>query len=65
MEKLLAVWRFAVALLLYPTAFIALIWIWWTGRSVFWGLAVLILVLVIDRVWIDIARAWARRLFRK
>jgi hypothetical protein len=55
--KLLAVWRFAVALLLYPLAFGALIWIWWTGRPVALGLLVLGVVLVADRTWWLVAKS--------
>lgn len=50
-EKLLAIWRFAVALLLYPLALAALIWIAWTGRPVWWAIIVLMTVLAVDRSW--------------
>ncbi|MGB6231587.1 MAG: hypothetical protein WBF53_15840 [Litorimonas sp.] len=48
---LTALWRMAIAFLLYPLAFAAMIWIWWTGRSVWLGLLVLVAVLILDRSW--------------
>ncbi|MGB3454895.1 MAG: hypothetical protein WBG08_14180 [Litorimonas sp.] len=64
-EKLLAIWTFAVALLLYPLAFAALLYIWWTGRSVLWGVLVLALVLYADRTWWVLGRALRNKLSRK
>ncbi|WP_298911735.1 hypothetical protein [uncultured Algimonas sp.] len=57
-QKVRAVWGFAVALLLYLAAFAALIWIWWTGRSVWWGLAIVALVILSDRTWLVLVRGW-------
>lgn len=34
MEKLIAIWRFAVTMLLYPLTLVALIWIGWPARPV-------------------------------
>lgn len=55
-EKLLAIWRLAVAMLLYPLALAALIWIWWTGKPVVWGGAVIVGVLIVDRTWLFLLR---------
>jgi len=55
-EKLLAIWRFTVAVLAYPLAFAALIWIGWTGRSILWAMLVLIILLAVDRTWLFILR---------
>jgi hypothetical protein len=55
-EKLLAIWRLCTAVLLYPLAFAALIWIGWTGRSVLWGIGVVAGVLWLDRSWLFILR---------
>lgn len=54
--RLIAVLNLAVAVLLYPTALALLIWIGWTGRPVFWGLGVIVIVLAIDRTWWVILR---------
>lgn len=62
-EKLLALWRLAVAVLLYPLALAALIWIGWTGRSVLWGVGVIVAVLWVDRTWLFLLRRlFSRRL---
>lgn len=62
-EKLLALWRLAVAVLLYPLALAALIWIGWTGRSVLWGVGVGVAVLWVDRTWLFLLRRlFSRRL---
>lgn len=55
-EKIWAVWRLAVAVLLYPLAVAALIWIWWTGKPVIWGVGVMIAVLLVDRTWLFLLR---------
>lgn len=55
-EKLLAIWRLAVALLLYPLALAAMIWVWWTGRPVVWAVLIMIAVLSIDRTWLFLIR---------
>lgn len=55
-EKLVAIWRLSVAVLLYPLALAALIWIGWTGRSVLWGIGVIACVLWLDRTWLFILR---------
>ncbi|MEL6687224.1 MAG: hypothetical protein AAFP97_06365 [Pseudomonadota bacterium] len=59
-EKLVAIWNFAVALLLYPVAFILLVWIWWTDGSWLWGLLIIGLVLLLDQTWFFLIK----RLFR-
>lgn len=51
-EKLLAIWRLATALLLYPAALIALIYISSSGRSWLWGTLVIALILFLDRTWL-------------
>lgn len=56
-ERLLAVWRLTVALLLYPLAFAGLIWVWWTGRPVWVGLVIIAVVLWLDRGWLVILRS--------
>lgn len=53
-EKIKAVWRLSIAVLLYPLALAALIWIGWTGRSVLWGIGVVACVLWLDRSWLFI-----------
>ncbi|MGJ8559921.1 MAG: hypothetical protein ACSHX3_06760 [Litorimonas sp.] len=55
-EKLLAIWRLTVAVLLYPLALAALIWIWWTGKPAIWGVAVMVVVLMSDRTWLFLLR---------
>ncbi|MEM9600569.1 MAG: hypothetical protein AAF926_06075 [Pseudomonadota bacterium] len=50
-EKLLALWRLAVAVLLYPLALAGLIWVGWTGRPVWWAVILVIGVLLLDRSW--------------
>lgn len=56
-RKLVAIWRVAVAMLLYPLALAALIWIAWTGRSMWLGIAVIGVVLITDRSWLVLARS--------
>jgi hypothetical protein len=53
-EKLGAIWRLCIAVLLYPLALAALIWIGWTGRSVLWGIGVIAGVLWLDQTWLFI-----------
>lgn len=55
-DKVVAIWRFAVAILLYPLALAALIWIGWTGKPVWWAVLVLIGLLLIDRTWLFLAQ---------
>lgn len=55
-EKLWAICRLCVALLLYPLALAALIWIWWTGKPALWGVGVLVAILLIDRTWLFLLR---------
>ncbi|GHA81921.1 hypothetical protein GCM10009069_01250 [Algimonas arctica] len=55
-EKLRAIWRLSVAVLLYPLALAALIWIWWTGKPAVWGVAVMVVVLMVDRTWLFLLR---------
>ena len=49
--RLFAVWQLAVALLLYPLAFAAIFWVWWTGRPVWIGIIIIAIVLCLDRGW--------------
>lgn len=50
-EKIIALWRLAVAMLLYPLALAGLIWIGWTGKPVWWAVILLFVVLLVDRSW--------------
>lgn len=56
-----AVFRLAIALLLYPLALAVLIWIAWTGRPTIWAVGVLLLVLMLDRTWFIILRRFLSR----
>ena len=47
-EKLVAIWHFAIGLLLYPAAFVLLVWLWWTDGHWGWGLLVLGSVIILD-----------------
>lgn len=61
-EKLIAIWHFAIGLLLYPAAFILLVWLWWTGGHWGWGLLVLVSILLLDQTWLSlISRLFGRR----
>lgn len=61
-SRLLAILNFALALFLYPVALALLIWIGWSGRSVFWAFGVVAVVLYLDRTWWQIGRYWWQRL---
>lgn len=56
MSRLRAIWRLTVAVLLYPLAFAALIWIAWTGKSVWMGVGVIAVVLFADQTWLFLIR---------
>lgn len=61
-EKLVAIWHFAIGLLLYPAAFVLLVWLWWTDGHWGWGLLVLGSVIILDQTWLSlISRLFGRR----
>lgn len=60
-EKLIALWNFALGLLLYPVAFILLVWLWWTGGHWGWGLLVIGVLLALDPTWLTLVASLFRR----
>jgi membrane protein YdbS with pleckstrin-like domain len=56
--RLLAILNFTLGLLLYPVAFITILWIALTGRSWWFVGAVILIVLLLDRSWWIIVRYW-------